>query len=82
MKLSIIFCVTTPDGMSYLAIDGANYYVKGVHNSIPVKFNSSRNAMACYIGTLHSAIEEYGDGCKAPDMFGAEVTISRTMEGG
>lgn len=75
MTLNIIFCVTTPNGSAYLASDGDNYYVKGVHISEVVKFNSSRNAMACYIGTLHSVIEEYGLGCNAPDLFGAEVTL-------
>lgn len=75
MKLSIIFCVTTPNGISYLATDGVIYYVKGARSSVPVKFNSQRNAMACYIGTLHSVIEEHGEGCEAPDLFGTEVAL-------
>ena len=75
MKLRLVFCVTTPNGLAYLATDDNNYFVKGVHSSTPVKFISEDNAMACYIGILHSVIEEYGTGCKAPDLFGAEVTL-------
>ena len=74
MKLRLVFCVTTPNGLAYLATDGNNYYVKGERCSTPVKFISDVNAMACYIGTLHSVIEEYGPDCKAPDLFGTEVT--------
>lgn len=75
MKLRLVFCVTTPNGLAYLATDGDNYYVKGVHSSVPVKFNSQRIAMACYIGTLHSVIEEHGVGCKTPELFGTEVIL-------
>lgn len=75
MKLSLIYCVTTPNGTAWLATDGSIYYVKGVHSSIPKKFDSFYKASACYIGTLQCVIEEYADGCETPDMCGTEVTL-------
>lgn len=64
MKLRMLFCVTTPNGSAYLATDGITYYAKGVREFIPEKFDFIDGAMGYYIGSLHSVIEEHGEGCK------------------